>query len=97
MGVPGNEEVAEQGLKELEPILAYLEGQCGDGWLTGGTFSIGDVAVAATLRSMGYIGMEPDPATHPKTAAWYARVKARPSWQAVAAVEAKVMERALGG
>jgi glutathione S-transferase len=97
MGVPGNEELAEQGLKELEPILAYLEDQCGDGWLTGGAFSIGDVAVAVTLRSMGYIGMEPDAATHPKTAAWYARVKARPSWQAVAAVEAKVMERALGG
>jgi glutathione S-transferase len=41
--------------------------------------------------------LEPDPAGHPKTAAWYARVTARPSWQAVAALEAKVMERALGG
>jgi glutathione S-transferase len=95
MGIPGDEAVAEQGMKELAPILAHLESQVGDGWLTGGDFSIGDVAVAATLRSMGYIGMEPDPATHPRTAAWYDRVKTRGSWQTVAAREAAVMERAM--
>lgn len=94
MGVPGDEAAAQQGLKELEPILAYLEAEVGESWLTGGEFSIGDIAVAATLRSMGYIGMEPDAAAHPRTAAWYDRVKARASWQAVAAREAAVMERA---
>ncbi len=97
MGVPGNEEMAEQGLKELGPILDYLESQCGDGWLAGDVFSIGDISVAVALRSMGYIGMEPDATTHPKTAAWYDRVKARPSWQGVAALEHKVVSRALGG
>jgi glutathione S-transferase len=95
MGRPGDEALAEQGLKELEPILAYLESQCGDGWLAGGDFSVGDVAVACTLRSLGYVDLEPNPATHPRTAAWYDRVKARPSWQQVAALEAKVVERAL--
>jgi len=95
MGLEGNEEVAEQGLKELGPVMNYLESQCGDGWLAGDGFSIGDVAVACGLRSMGYIGLEPDPATHPRAAAWYARVKARPSWQAVAALEDKVVSRVL--
>ncbi|MFC0587873.1 glutathione S-transferase family protein [Novosphingobium aquiterrae] len=96
MGLPGDEVVAEQGLKELVPILEYLEAACGEGWLAGDALSVGDIAVAATLKSMGYIGLEPDPATHPRTAAWYDRVKARPSWQMVAAREAAVMERALG-
>ena len=95
MGKPGDEAAAEQGLKELEPVLAYLESQCGDGWLAGGDFSVGDVAVAAVLRSLGYIGLEPDPATHPRTAAWYARVTARPSWQHFAAIEDKIVGRAL--
>lgn len=95
LGLPGDEAVAEQGLKELGPILDYLESQVGDGWLTGGDFSIGDIAVAATLRSMGYIDLEPKPEAHPRTAAWYARVKARPSWDLVAAREAAVVERAL--
>ena len=93
---PGDEAMAEQGLKELEPILAYLEGQCSDGWLTGDEFSIGDIAVAATLRSLGYVGLEPDAQTHPRIAAWYARVKARPSWAPVAALEDKIVSRALG-
>jgi glutathione S-transferase len=96
LGMSGDEEVAQQGLKELAPLLDYLESQVpADGWLAGGEFSVGDVAVACMLRSMGYIGLEPDAATHPRTAAWYERVKARPSWQQVAALEAKVMERAL--
>jgi glutathione S-transferase len=96
MGKPGDEAMAEQGLKELGPILDYLESQCGDGWLTGGDFSIGDIAVAATLRSLGYVGLEPNAATHPRTAAWYERVKARPSWAPVAALEDKIVSRALG-
>ncbi len=96
MGLPGDEDIAEQGLKELGPIRDYLESQLGDHeWLTGGDFSIGDVAVASTFRSLGYIGLEPDAASHPKSAAWYARVTARPAWQQVAALEAKIMARAL--
>ena len=96
LGIPGDEAVAEQGLKELAPLLDYLESQApADGWLAGNGFSVGDIAVACMLRSMGYIGLEPDAATHPRTCAWYARVKARPSWQQVAALEAKVVERAL--
>lgn len=95
MGKPGDEALAEQGLKELAPVMDYLESQCGDGWLAGDEFSIGDIAVAATLRSMGYIDLEPKPDTHPRAAAWYARVKARPSWSQFAALEDKIVGRAL--
>jgi glutathione S-transferase len=96
MGLPGDEAMAELGLKELGPILDYLEAQAPDsGWLAGDGFSIGDIAVASTLRSLGYVDLEPDPARHPRTAAWYARVKARPSWQSVAELEDKVISRAL--
>lgn len=95
LGKPGDEAVAEQGLQELEPIMAYLESQCDDGWLAGGDFSVGDIAVAAVLRSLGYIGLEPDPASHPRSAAWYGRVKARPSWQQFAALEEKIVSRVL--
>ncbi|MDE2410951.1 MAG: glutathione S-transferase family protein [Sphingomonadales bacterium] len=95
LGIAGDEAVAAQGLKELGPVMDYLESECGQGWLAGGDFSIGDIAVACGLRSLGYIGLEPDPATHPDTAAWYDRVKARASWQKVAAVEAQIMDRVL--
>ena len=98
MGIPGDEAVAEQGRKELGPIMDYLEAHAPDsGWLAGDDFSIGDIAVACALRSMGYIGLEPGPATHPRAAAWYDRVRARPSWRLVAEREAAVMSRVMPG
>jgi glutathione S-transferase len=96
LGLPGDEAVAEQGRQELGPIMDYLEGHAPDsGWLAGDGFSIGDIAVASALRSLGYIGLEPDPATQPRAAAWYDRVRARASWRLVAEREAAVMSRAL--
>jgi glutathione S-transferase len=92
MGKPGDEAIAEQGLIELVPILAYLETQVPpEGWLVGADFSIADIAVACVFKSLSYIGMEPDATVHPVTAAWYARVCARPAWQAVTAREKAVM------
>ncbi len=92
LGLPGDEAAAKEGLAELVPILAYLESQApADGWLAGSEFSIGDIAVASVLRTLGYVGLEPDTLTHPATAAWYERVKARPAWQAVAALERKII------
>ncbi len=96
LGLAGDEAMAEQGLKELAPIFDYLETQApAEGWLAGHDFSVGDVSVAAGFRSLGYVGLEPDPASHPRTAAWYDRVKARPSWNGVAALEEAVVNRAL--
>src|SRR5687768_8827327 len=94
MGVEGDEEAARQGEKDLEPILAYIEQNApADGWLAGAEFSIGDIAVASVLRTLGYVGCGPDAGKHPATAAWYDRVTARPAWQAVAEREAAVLER----
>lgn len=96
LGMPGDEAAAELGLKELGPICDYFETQApADGWLTGSEFSIGDIAVASAFRSLGYVGLEPDAAKHPRSAAWYARVTARPSWQTVAARENAVISRVL--
>lgn len=86
--VPGDEELSLQGEAEIVPILDYIESVApADGWFTGAALSIGDVAVAAVFRSLSYVGYAPDSASHPKTAAWYARVGARPSWQGVIARE----------
>jgi glutathione S-transferase len=96
LGIPGDEAVAEQGRAELVPIMDYIESQAPQsGWLAGDDFSIGDIAVACTLRSLGYVGLEPDPSSYPRAAAWYDRVKARPSWRLVAEREAAVMSRVL--
>ena len=92
VGVPGDEEAALQGEKDIAPILDWLEGAIpAEGWLGGDAFSVGDIAVASVLRTMGYAGMEPDAARHPATAGWYARVKSRPAWLAVAEREAKII------
>ena len=39
------------------------------------------------FRSLAYVGFDPKAETHPRTAAWYARVGQRPAWQKIAAAE----------
>lgn len=98
MGVPGDQEAAAQGEKDIAPILDWLNGAApAAGWLAGDEFSVGDIAVASVLRTLGYVGLEPDAAKHPATAAWYGRVTARPAWQAVAAREAPIVAGATRG
>jgi glutathione S-transferase len=96
MGLQGDEDAAKQGEKDLEPILAYLEANApADGWLTGADYSIGDIAVASTLKTLGYVDFAPDAARHPATAAWYDRVTSRPTWQDVLAREDKILSTRL--
>ena len=98
MGLEGDEEAARQGEQDIAPILDWLDGAVpAQGWVSGGDFSVGDIAVASVLRTLGYVGFEPDAGKHPATAAWYDRVKARPAWAAVAAREAKILASLLGG
>ena len=97
LGLPGDEDAAKQGEADLVPICDYFESVAPvDGWLTGSAIGIGDIAVASVFRTLGYVGFEPKAATHPRTAAWYARVCARPAWQVVAAREAAIMAK-IGG
>lgn len=91
--LPSDEAIALQGEAELPRILDYLESMVpAQGWLDG-EFSLGDISVASMLKTMSYVGHGPDAHRYPGTAAWYGRVAARPSWAAVAVMEAPTAER----
>lgn len=80
--VGGDEAIALQGEAELPRILAYLESVVpAEGWLLGNAFTLADISVACVFASIALVGHAPNPESHPLTAAWYARVCARPSWQ----------------
>ena len=49
-------------------------------WLAGDAFSLADIAAAAHLSAVDYIGDVPWE-THPQARDWYARVKSRPSFR----------------
>lgn len=71
--------------------LDYLEGILGDdGWLDG-EFTLGDIAIASCFKAFSYADWQLDASAFPKLAAWYARVQARPGWQAAAEVESALM------
>ena len=90
----GDEAIALQGEAELPRWLDWLETAVPDkGWLLGESFSLGDIAVASMFRTLAYVGHGVDAAARPKTAAWYARVAARPAWAAVAAQEEPIAQR----
>ena len=92
LGMPGDEDAARQGENELVPILAYLESVApAEGWLLGAVFSIGDIAIASVLTSLGYVGLLPDPDKHPATAAWLDRVTERAAWREVAGREKQAL------
>lgn len=87
--LPFSEERALEGEAELPESLDYIESIVPeDGWLLGESFTLADIAVASMFRSLAYVGHDPKPETHPRTAAWYARVGERPSWRKIAEVEA---------
>lgn len=96
LGRPGDEATALEGEAELPRIFEYIESVIpADGWLVGGMFSIADITVASMLCTLTYVGHGPNAAAYPKTAAWHARVTARPSWQDVAGREAALMRKIL--
>jgi glutathione S-transferase len=86
--IPFSEEAALQGEAELPRSLDYIESVAPEsGWLLG-DFSLADISVASMFRSLTYVGLEPKAETHPRTAAWYARVGERPAWRRIAEAEA---------
>jgi glutathione S-transferase len=92
-GTEGDEEAAQASEEAVKKPLAYLEGAVSDEWLDT-QFSVGDVAVAAVLKTLDYAGWQLDPAAYPRLAAWYARIKQRPAWQKTAAQEQAVFSAA---
>ena len=93
-GVEADEAAAVAAEEALGKPLRYLEGAVGDEWIDG-AFSVGDIAVASVIRTLGYAGWELDAGTYPRLAAWYGRVAGRDAWKAAAAVEAGIF-KALG-
>lgn len=94
-GVEGDEAAAVAAEEALQRPLGYLEGVAADGWLDGGTFTIGDIAVASVIRTLGYTGWEIDAGAYPRLAAWYGRVAGREGWKAAAEVEQAVLSAAM--
>ena len=85
-GTEGDEAAALAAEEALKRPLDYLEGAVSDEWLDG-AFTVGDIAVASVIRTLGYAGWELDAGAYPRVAAWYGRVQQRDGWQAAAAQE----------
>jgi glutathione S-transferase len=85
-GTEGDEEAARASEEAVKKPLAYLEQAVSEGWLAG-DFSVGDIAVASVIKTLGYAGWTLDPGAYPRLAAWYRRVSERPAWQASAEQE----------
>jgi glutathione S-transferase len=89
-GTEGDEAAAVAAEEAIKRPLGYLESaMSGNGWLDA-DFTVGDLAVACTVKTLGYTGWTLDPATYPKLAAWYDRVTERAAWQKAAQQEAAV-------
>ena len=85
-GTEGEEAAAIDAEEAVKRTLAYLDGAVSDGWLAG-EFTVGDIAVASVIRTLGYAGWQLDAAAYPRLAAWYGRVQAREGWKQAAEVE----------
>ena len=95
-GTEGDEEAAKAGEEAVKKPLDYLESALGErGWLDG-EFSVGDIAVACAIKTLGYTGWTIDAARYPKLAAWYGGVSERPAWRQAAEEETAVFA-SLGG
>ena len=85
-GTEGDEAAAIDAEEAVKRPLAYLDGAVSDGWLAG-EFTVGDIAVASVIRTLGYAGWQLDEAAYPRLAAWYGRVQAREGGKQAAEVE----------
>lgn len=94
-GVEGIESDAAAAEEAVKRPLAYLEGAVGDCWLDD-AFTVGDIALASPIRTLGYAGWELDSAAYPRLSAWYGRVQERAGWQAAIDVESQIMAAAGG-
>jgi glutathione S-transferase len=95
-GTEGDEAAAVAGEEAIRKPLGYLENAVsGGGWLDG-DFSLGDIAVACSIKTLSYAGWALDVAAYPKLAAWYGRVTERPAWQQAADEETAVFASLAG-
>jgi glutathione S-transferase len=91
----GDLEAADKAAaEELPPILDYLEKTVPEsGFLVEDRLTLADIAVATCFVNLGHVGIEPDAATHPHTAAYVEAILARPSFAGWVARERAFLER----
>lgn len=95
-GTEGDEAAALAAEEAILRPLDYLEGELReDGWLDD-TFTIGDIALASSIKTLSYAGWKVDSSRHPKIVAWFGRVCEREAWKKVAADEAGIFAKFAG-
>jgi len=93
-GTEGDEAAAQAAEEALAKPLAYLESVATGEWLVGAEFTVGDIAVASTMRTLSYTGWRLDGAAYPRVAAWFDRVQQREGWKAAVAAEDRIISAA---
>ncbi len=95
MGHSSDEAAVQTALsKKLPPHFDYLEECLGDAeYFVGDSLSLADLAFACQLVNMEHGGEQLDAQRWPKLAALYARLKARPSLQAILPGEQKMLAK----
>lgn len=97
-GKPGDLAAADKAEREeLPPLLDYLEGVIPEsGYLVADRLTLADIAVACPFVNFRHLGIVPDPATHPKLAAWVDAMMARDSFAPLVARETAFLTRMSG-
>ena len=95
MKKPGDEAAAANAEANLLPAaVAYLETVIpASGFLLEDRLTLADIAVASPFVNLMHLGWSPDPAVHPKVAAYVAAIHARPSFAKYIAAEKAVVGR----
>lgn len=95
MGQPSDEATVQSALSEkLPPHFDYLEQCLGHAeYFVGDSLSLADLAFACQMVNLEHGGEQLDAKRWPKLAALYARIKARPSLQAILPGEQKILAK----
>jgi glutathione S-transferase len=73
----------DNSIRQLDLTVARMEQALAKGvWLVGGQYTIADICVAPLFQRMEDLGMTDNWANAPQVSDWFARMKARPAYQA---------------
>jgi len=89
LGRPADLDAADKAEREdLPPCLDYLESVIpASGFLVDDRLTLADLSVATPFANLQHLGVTPDPAKHPKTAAYVTAILSRPSYASLIAAE----------
>lgn len=89
LGMEGDLAAADKAEKEeVPPLFDYIERVMpASGFLVDDSLTLADLAVASPFVNLAHLGIAPDPATHPKMAAFVEAILGRPSFAPIVARE----------